>query len=667
MNKSDSYHKTEQFFGPESPLRTSGVFVDREYEERPQQEEMSLAVAEAMSMNRHLCVEAPTGVGKSFAYLVPAIYQSIYTASKIIVSTHTINLQEQLVEKDLELLKSILPVSFKVVLAKGRENFLCHRRMEAAWQNPADFLFDDDNLSELNRVKTWVTTSKTGSRTELEPMVDPAIWTQVCCESGNCSGPRCHFFKDCFMMQMKMEMADANIIVTNHSLFFVDLAIKNSLPEEEGTADGILPKFSTVIFDEAHTIEESAATHLGVRASSGGLFHMLNRLYVKRKSGKDRGLISASRWSNAQEVILKFRSRAEDYFQTLTDWVLEQKDQPLRYTMPNHIPHILHEDFCDLDAALKEVIDLEVLENNQQEIQSIKDRLYEYNQAMQIFLGMSEPGFVYWFETKESSSGSHSIALIGVPIEVNDILDNLLFRQKFSVVMTSATLAVRQNLNYFLARIGAKGIATSILSSPFDYKKQVEILLPEKMPSPKTDSFYAPAIEAIKQFISESNGKTMVLFTSYFMMRKMADELRPFLLRKGINLLQQGEKMANSAIIREMKRDPKSVIFGTSSFWTGVDIPGETLTTVVIVRIPFAVPSFPLNQARMEMIEAHGGNSFRDYTLPEAILKFRQGFGRLIRSKSDHGKVAILDSRINTTFYGQQFIDSIPECDIKKF
>ncbi len=656
--------KTEDFFGENTPLRQAAEHGGRVYEERPQQREMAEAVAQALASNKHLCVEAPTGVGKSFAYLIPALFHAKHTQSHVVVSTHTINLQEQLINKDLKILKEIMPFKFKAVIAKGRENYVCLRRLDEAWQNPEDFLFSDENMQELNRLKKWSVNTTDGTRSDVNPMPEMRVWSQVCCEPGNCMAQKCPYFRNCFLMKMKINMTDADLIITNHALFFVDMAMKAQLEDE---SEGLLPKFSAVIFDEAHTIEECAAMHLGVRVSSGGFFHTLNRLYLLGKE-KDRGLLAAHRWQGAQQMITRLRDRAEVFFGQLTEWVEMQNENPLRYTVPGHIPHLLHAELCDADAALKEVIDLETSDGRVQELLTLKDRLYEYALALQTFLDMSEPDFVYWFELNEHSGGRSSLTMMGVPVEVDQTLNNLLFNRNHTVILTSATLAVNNRLRYYLDRVGAGKINELILSSPFDYEEQVEIYIPFEMPHPNNTAQFLPlACQHIEKFIKKTDGRAMVLFTSYAMMRKAAEELSDFFREKGYHLLMQGDKLSNSAIIEKFQSDNRTIIFGTSSFWTGVDIPGEALSNLIIVRIPFSVPSFPLNQARIERIEFRGGNSFRDYSLPEAILKFRQGFGRLIRSKTDRGIVVILDNRVITTNYGQQFIDSLPTCTRKTF
>jgi len=651
--------KTRDFFGEETPLKKAAECGGRTYEKRHAQEEMAFAISKALGSNQHACIEAPTGVGKSFAYLVPAIYHALATETKVIVSTHTINLQEQLIRKDLKILKEIMDVDFRVILAKGRENYVCLRRLDSAWESPEDFLFSDQNLEELNRIKAWSIKSSDGTRSDLSPIPEGKVWTQVNCEPGNCSKQKCPFFKQCYYMKMKMDLGAADLIVTNHSLYFVDMAMKAIALEKEEVIDGILPNYSAVIFDEAHTMEDCAAMHLGVRCTTGGFFHLLNRLEVPNKN---MGLLKSPNWRSAKLAVERLRGRANLFFEQLTDWVLQQENNPLRYTMPGHIPHILQAELKEVDEELRLIVDEEEGDLGQ-EIESVRLRLFEYAESMEIFLNMSEPDFVYWFEVKHFDNGHNNLSMYGVPVEVNKVLSPMLFNQKFSVTMTSATLAVNNNLHFFLKRIGAFQINELILDSPFDYDQQMEIHMPYEMALPKDFANFLPqACEHIQTYIKKTGGKTMVLFTSYSMMSKVADELNDFFYQNDIELLMQGQSLSNSHIIEEFKNNESSVIFGTASFWTGVDIPGEALSTVIITRIPFAVPTYPLNQAKMERIESRGGNSFFEFSLPEAILKFRQGFGRLIRSKSDRGCVVILDKRVVTTRYGQQFLDSVPMC-----
>ena len=656
---------TARFFGEETPLKEAAEHGGRTYEERPQQVEMAKAIAAAVEKGKHLCVEAPTGVGKSFAYLVPALYYAHFSEKRVVASTHTISLQEQLIHKDLKILKNILPCDFNAVLAKGRENYVCLRRLHAAHGNPREFLFTDGAMEEVIRIKDWTTTETDGSKSEMNPLPEGRIWSQVNCEPGNCLNAKCPFFSKCFYMEMKKNMGMADIIVTNHSLFFVDMAMKAEDNKFRQTSEGILPQYAVVVLDEAHTIEESASTHLGLRVSSAGFFRTCNRLY---NTDKNRGLLFEPKYSEAREAVKKLKSRAETFFDRLTDWVDDQKESPLRYNTPGHIPHILHGELCAVDAELKIILDIETNPEKKQEIIALKEQLYEYAVAMHTFLDMSEPGFVYWWEIRRFDDDRRILSLHGAPVEVDKLLNPLLFHQNFTTIMTSATLAVEHSLSYFLKRIGAEGTDELVLTSPFDYSEQVELYVPLDMPHPKKHSDFLPkCCEYIEQFVTQTKGRALVLFTSYSMMQDVANEMETFFTEGHIDLIMQGKELSRNAMLQAFTEHPSCVLFGTSSFWTGIDIPGEALSNVIIVKMPFSVPSYPLTSARMECIEYYGGNSFMDYSLPEAILKFRQGFGRLIRSKTDKGIVVILDVRVLQSRWGEKFLDSIPPCTRKVF
>lgn len=666
MNASLTLSSTQAFFGNNSPLKQAALDQGRTYEERPQQTAMAIEVARALTDQQHLCVEAPTGVGKSLAYLIPALYHAKTTGKKVIISTHTISLQEQLLIKDLALLHRIIPFEFKSALAKGRENYLCLRRLYLAYHKPEEYLLADDQTNEIQRIMQWSQQTEDGTKSDLEPQPAPRAWSQVNCEPGNCLSNKCAFFKKCHFMKMKQELASADLIVTNHALFFVDLAMKASQPGSQKATDGLLPNFGAVIFDEAHTIEESAAMHLGVKISSGGFFQTLNRLF---NPYNQRGLLALADGQTAREACEKLRTRAELFFGNLGDWLAEQEDNPLRYTIPNHIPHLLQPDLVELDELLDNMLeDLKSDDERKQELRVLKERLFEYNQALQIILSMSHQNHVYWMEYREYDQNRRNVSLYGVPVDINQVLRPILFNSSFTVTLTSATLAVNNTLNFYLNRIGATGIRQLILDSPYNYQEQVELYLPMDMPAPKDYKAFQEAVcEKLEDFLMKTEGRALVLFTSYSMMNETARRMQYFFEEKRLQLLMQGGGHSRTAIVQHFQNSEKAVIFGTSSFWTGIDIPGQSLSNVIIVRMPFAVPSHPLHQARMESLESHGISAFRHYSLPEAILKFRQGFGRLIRSRSDRGIVVILDSRITTTSYGRSFLDSLPPCQQKTF
>lgn len=648
----------ETFFGPDTPLKRASGMGGRPYEERPQQLEMASAIAHALEAGEHLCVEAPTGVGKTFAYLVPAIRYALATGRKAIVSTHTISLQEQLVEKDLPLLRKLLDLDVSFAIAKGRGNYVCKRRLAAAAGDSREYLPSAELLPEVERLRAWAETSRDGSRSSLPQDPDPAVWESVCCEVGNCLNAKCEYFAQCFMIRARNRLMKADVIVANHAIFFIDLAMK--LAAMAGEGGGLLPEYGVAVLDEGHCIEDTAAENLGVRVSFHSLRRTLRRLYNPERN---RGLLTDSMYTEARLAVIKALDHSERFFSRLYEWAEQQEDNPLRYTSPGHVPDLLggplEEAAGKVAAAAREEQD----DSIKLELGSLAERIREARQAVHTVLEMTLPDHVYWFE--RYGMRQTGISLNAVPIDVASLLDKNLFSDDFSVIVTSATLSVRGSLDYFRKRIGAHSAKTLTVSSPFNFQEQVTLHVPSSMPNPKDlDSFMPAAAEAIKKYVRQTHGKAFVLFTSYLMMQEMAAALAEFFAELKIRLLVQGEGVPRTRMLEQFREDIDSVIFGTASFWTGVDVPGEALCNVIIVRLPFAVPDHPLVAARQEQIEREGRNAFYEYSLPEAILRFRQGCGRLIRSRADKGIIVVLDNRVLTTRYGRGFLESIPQCPV---
>ena len=647
---------TARFFGDDTPLQRAPEVGGRPYEPRPQQADMAAAVAEHLIAGRHLCIEAPTGVGKTFAYLVPAILFARERGVPVIVSTHTISLQEQVLDRDLPVLAKLMGVEFRAALAKGRSNYLCRRRLDALVGLHQDYLPSPDLVPEIEQLYRWAAATEDGSLSSLDFEPTPALWESVCCEIGNCLNAKCPFIRDCFLAAARRQIEDAQIVVANHALLFTDLAMKTASASEDG---GILPAYGAVILDEGHTIEDAAATRLGLHLTSFGLRRLLYRLYHPERN---RGLLVDLEYTEARLAVIAAVERTESFFVKLGDWLAQQADGPLRYTVPGHIPNLVGAPLREVEIRLTELAPAEKDTHRQAELKALSRQLQEYREGLQAFLSMEFPERVYWFE--RYGQDRRHIALNAVPIEIAPVLRERLFGDRFTVVVTSATLAIRGQMEYFQHRLVAENADSMILGSPFNFARQVQLYLPFNMPSPKDTATFVPAAcERIREFLLKTNGKAFVLFTSYSMMQEVQERLAGFFAQSGLTLFVQGEGLPRSKMLQAFREDINSVIFGTASFWTGVDVPGEALSNVIIVKLPFAVPDHPLVAARQELIERRGGRPFWEYSLPEAVLKFRQGFGRLIRSRDDTGIVVVLDNRILRTSYGKTFLDSIPQCE----
>ena len=663
--RSDSVVRTQEFFSDHSPLKRAAEFGGRAYERRIQQETMAVAVAEALEENHNLCVEAPTGVGKSFAYLVPAIYHARATRTLVLVTTETITLQEQLVNKDLPLLKELTGLDFTFVLAKGRSNYLCKRRLDLATNGGygaemlPTILLEDDVL----KLRSWASGTQTGSKSEISFRLDPMLWQSVCCETANCLGPKCPFYQECFYWKNRKTWDKADIVVTNHALFFTDLKIR----ELEMQENCPLPVYGAVIFDEAHTLEDNAANHLGIHVSNSSLRYFLNRLF---NPSNGRGLMMKS-GSSSMMIRGKISALHDSLaiFFSQFDMDLERnREDCLRLPKNARYENNFTGQLADLEKILEDYIDQQESPEFKTELNSQLERSRAFRDEIDSFIKMSLEDQVYWVEGHDTANARYrNIELTSAPLNVADLLRKILFTKDFPVILTSATLAVKESLDYYAARVGFCGGEGLILDSPFDYSKQVTLYLSRSMPQPNEKDYNDAAAEKIRDFVDLTKGRAFVLFTSFAMLKYCSDSLAPHFSRQGIQLLTHGEEMSRSAMLEEFRRDGSSVIFGASSFWTGVDVPGDALSNVIITKLPFAVPNHPLIQARCERITEDGGDPFRDYSIPDAVLKFRQGIGRLIRSKTDKGIIVVLDPRIISRSYGRNFLYSIPRCPVEYF
>jgi ATP-dependent DNA helicase DinG len=625
------------------------------YEARRGQIEMAEAVAEAIAGEHHLVVEAGTGVGKSFAYLVPSILAAVESGGRVVVSTRTINLQEQLIEKDIPFLRQVMPVEFAAELVKGRSNYLSLRRLGVALGRGTGLLPTLDDLDHLDRLAKWSKQTKLGSRSELAFRPTPDAWSAVESDNGNCLGKKCPSYRDCFYYKAIRRAKVAHVLVVNHALYMSDLSLRRS-------GFSLLPEHDVVIFDEAHGLPEVAASHLGVRVSSGVVTKLLGKLASEKTT---KGLLSSLGLAEEVEAVRQARLAALQFFGGVSAWRKERPNGNGRVHAPSAEPDALSQALWQLAARLRAAAQDMESADLRMEVEAAAAKCDQTAGELRGWLEQRWSDAVYWVEAQ--GDGRAGVTLAGAPLDVGSVLREELLETTPTCVFTSATMSTGAKAGrfaYFRREVGLRKGEEREVESPFDYPNQAVLHLARGLPDPASDSlgFERAAIRALPRVIGDSGGHALVLFTSYRMLEQAARELAPWFARAGLKLLVHGGEKSRGQLLEEFKHDPSSVLFGADSFWEGVDVPGEALSHLIITRLPFRVPTDPVQEARKERVERAGGRWFDDYTVPEAVLKLKQGFGRLIRSASDKGRVTILDPRVLTKGYGKRFLEALPEC-----
>jgi ATP-dependent DNA helicase DinG len=591
---------------------------------------MAEAVEDALARKTHLIVEAGTGTGKTLAYLIPAIL----SGKRVVVSTGTKNLQEQIFYKDIPFLQDHLQTPLRACYMKGRNNFACRQKIYDAERMP--FLSGLEEITDFEIIRNWERTTETGDRAEIRTLPESStVWAKLDARREMCTGQQCEQFERCFITTMHQRAADSDLIVVNHHLFFADLALK------EDDFGSIIPEYDAVIFDEAHELEDVAGQYFGITASNTQ-FHDLRRDIAVIARQKNFGSAELDR-------VLEAASEYCDAFFSL----FGEGQGRWGFSAHQELLERHGAKYEDFHRALELVaLQLETLSSGPEEIMPLRTRTDDYRRRLRFWMEDVKPSFVYWVEKR-----ARGCYLQATPIEVGPILQTRLFDAVNTVVLTSATLAVAGNFDFTCSRLGVRHAHSLVVESPFDFGKQCLLYVPRHLPDPRSSGFARAASAEIAKILDASRGRAFVLFTSYQQMRMVYDLVS---LSVEWPTLMQGTG-PRSALLDEFRRTPNCVLFATSSFWQGVDVQGEQLSCVIIDKLPFAVPNDPVVEARIRALRDEGKEPFYEYQIPQAAITLKQGFGRLIRSRSDRGVLSILDNRITRMRYGQVFFDSLPD------
>lgn len=647
------------------------------FEERPTQIELLEQICKTFNEDKIGAFEAGTGVGKSFAYLIPAMLWALDNKERVVISTGTINLQQQLYEKDIPLACRVLNCDIKAVLIKGRQNYVCLRRLNDA-MNEKDLFSDEDD--ELQTIIKWTSTTETGSNSDLSFLPNSSLWQRINSESDACMGQRCRFFGQCFVMKVRKQAADAHILIVNHHLLFADIEMRFGMGFDD---TAVLPPYKRLIFDEAHGIEDAATSFFSESLTRFSFTKQLNRLYRTHKSAVSGHLYTlellSSRPDSAQDAIEEIQKikehiqKAEQEALKLLDsgftWRLKEDTAP-RASDFFIVMQTLRSDVVRLCAAIRDLIDgidddtldsPPVWETKQilRRLEAIGLMCKNYGEWVE------RPDTIFWLEKSGGQKKDVYPRFYQTPLDIASLMNTGVFEPLKTVICVSATLTTAGSFDFWMKRCGLKDVDQERIlceqfASPFNYAKNLVFSIPTDIPLPHENSFQQYIEQAIVKLIEASEGRSLVLFTSYDSLRSACDYARHMLASSNIQVFKQGDD-DRFRLLESFKTDVTSVLFATDSFWEGVDVPGESLSQVILVKLPFSVPTDPVFAARSEAIEKNGGSSFMELSLPGAVIKFRQGFGRLIRHSEDRGAVTALDKRLIEKRYGQLFLESIPQ------
>lgn len=699
--------------GPEGPLARS---LGARFEHRAEQGALADAVARAMAARSHLLAEAGTGVGKSFAYLVPAILRCVEHGERVVVATNTIALQEQLVEKDIPALRAalehagVIPAEsaeprggdrhpLRPVLVKGRGNYVSIRRLRLASQRQGALFTARGALLQLHQIEDWAYATTDGTRATLPRLTHAEVWTHVESDADNCMGAKCPNNAECFYQIARRAMEKGNLLICNHALFFADLALRTREDADGRPGAGFLPRYDHVVLDEAHAVEDTAAEHLGMSLNEGRVQFLLRTLIdARRRKGYLVQLSSLPLASGAEGVdrairlALEAGDAADRFFGAWGDLLASGRLRQGRVREKGLVTDTLSPAFRELSLRLSALRDTVRNEADRFELTAYARRAADLAHSASAFVEQALPECAYWVEAGRSGR-ARRVTLAAAPVDVAPILGKVLFGRDWSTVLTSATLATAGSaaaaraervvvpdeaspaedaprtadgspgpFGLVMSRLGCRGARTLLLGSPFDYARQMEVVVDRGAPDPgeRGQGFFDALAGRVLRHVEATGGGAFVLFNSFAALREVVRRLAEPLAERGLPLLVHEPESPRGELLRRFREDDRSVLLGAASFWQGVDVPGRGLRNVVIAQLPFEPPDRPLTEARLELIGQRGGDPFRDDSLPRAVLRFKQGVGRLIRSATDTGRVVILDPRVVTKGYGRAFLRALP-------